>query len=65
MDVVWKVVTVFLNCRFTTFISFHDILHGFQACCGTVTASLEEKLLQQLMDMREEVLYSIFLELHK
>ena len=28
-------------------------------------ASLEAKLLQQLMEMREEVLYEIFLDLHK
>ena len=32
---------------------------------GTGTVSLESKLLQQLMVMREEVMYEILLDLHK
>ena len=50
----------------TTFhITSHDFLHGFRAGCGTGTATLEAKLLQKLAAMREEVLYVIFLDLHK
>ena len=41
------------------------MLHGFGAGCDTGTASLEAKLLQQLMAMRKEVLYQVFLELQK
>ena len=33
--------------------------------CGTGTATLEAKLLQKLAALREEVLYVIFLDMHK
>ena len=45
--------------------TFHDFLHGFRAGCGTGTITLEAKLLQQLATLRKEVLYMIFLDLHK
>ena len=45
--------------------TFHDALHGFRAGCGTGTATLEAKLLQQIAALREEVLYVIFLDLTK
>ena len=54
-----------INFPFTASIAFHDILHGFRAGCGTGTASLETKLVQQLMSMIEEFMYAIFLDLHK
>ena len=41
------------------------VCDGFRAGRGTGTATLESKLLQQLTDMREEVLYVIFLDLTK
>ena len=53
------------NLRFTSSITYHDALNGFRAGRGTGTATLESKLLQQLADMREEVLYVIFLDLTK
>ena len=62
---VWKVVVVVLNCRFTTSIAFHNIIHGFRSGCGTGTTSLKSKLLHQLTAMREEVLHTIFLDLNK
>ena len=62
---VWKVVAVILNCWLTDSITYHDFLHRFQAGRGTGTATLEVKLIQQLAAMREEVLYVIFLDLHK
>ena len=65
VEVMWKVVAVILNCRLTSSITFHDVLHGFRAGRGTGTATLEAKLLQQLAAMREEVLYMIFLDLTK
>ena len=46
-------------------VKFHDVLHGFWAGRGTMTAPLEANLLQQLTEMREDVLYEIFLELKK
>ena len=65
VEVMWKVVAAILNCRLTAFIIFHDFLHGFWAGCGTGTATLKAKLLQQLAALREEVLYMIFLDLQK
>ena len=64
-EVIWKVVTVIINSRLTTFIAFHGVLHGFWVGCSTGTTSLEAKLLQRLMAMSYEVLYEIFLDLHK
>ena len=65
MEVMWKVVAVILNRRFTSSITYHDALHGFRAGRGTGTATLEAKLIQQLAAMREEFLYVIFLDLTK
>ena len=48
-----------------TTITYHNFLHRFRAGRGTGTAILKANLLQQLADMREEVLYVIFLDLHK
>ena len=62
---MWKVVAEILNRRLTASITFHDFLHGFWAGRGTGTATLDAKLLQQLTALREEVLYVIFLDLHK
>ena len=65
VEVVWKVVAVILNLRVTSYISFHNVLHGFQAGRGMGTATLEAKLLQQLAAMMEDILYLVFLDLHK
>ena len=65
VEVMWKVVAVILNRRFTSSVTYHDTLLGFRAGRGTGTATLEAKLLQQLAAMREEVLYVILLDLTK
>ena len=65
VEVMWKVVAVILNRRFTASIAYHNFLHGFRAGHGTGTATLEAKLLHQLAALREEVMYVIFLDLHK
>ena len=65
VEVMWKVVAAILHRWLTTTITYHDALHGFRAGRGTGTATLEAKLLQQLANMREEVLYVIFLDLTK
>ena len=62
---MWKVVADILNSRLTAYITFHNFLHGFRAGCGTGTATIEAKLLHQLEVLRNEVLYVIFLDLHK
>ena len=65
VEVTWKLITVILHHRLTTGLKLHDVLHGFREGCGTGTATLEAKMLQQLAAMREEVLYVIFLDLTK
>ena len=62
---MWKVVAVILNFWLTSPIIFHSVLHGFRAGCRTCAATLEDKLIQQLAAMKEEVLYVIFLYLKK
>ena len=52
VEVMWKVVAVILNRRLTSSITFHDVLHEFQAGRGTGTATLEANLLRQLAVMR-------------
>ena len=64
LEVMWKVVAEILNHRLTASITFHKFIHGFRAGRGTGTTTLEAKLLQQLVALREEVLYVIFLDLH-
>ena len=65
VDVVWKVVAVILNHRITASITYHDFLHGYRSVRGTGAVTLEAKLIQKLEAMREQVLYFIFLDLHK
>ena len=65
VEVMWKVLAAILNRRFTASITYHDFLHGLREGCRTGTATLEAKLLYQLAALREEVLYVIFLDLHK
>ena len=40
VELMWKVVAVILNFRFTSSITFHDVLHGFRADRGTGSATL-------------------------
>ena len=62
---MWKVVAAILNRRLAASITFHDFLQIFRSGRSTGTATLEAKLIQQLEALREEVLYVIFLDLHK
>ena len=65
VDVMWKVVAEIFNQRLAASITYHDFLHGLWEGHGTGNATLEDKMLQQLAALREEVLYMIFLDLHK
>ena len=65
VEVMWKVVAAILNHWITASITYHDFLHGSQAGHGTGSTILKAKLLQQLAALRKEVLYVIFLDLHK
>ena len=54
-----------MNRRLTSDIMYHDVLHGSRAGRGMGTAALEAKILQQLMSMRETVLFEVLLYLKK
>ena len=58
-------VTGILHCHPAAVIQSHDNLHGFCMVRGTGTTPRESNMLQQLMAVREEVLYEICLDLHK
>ena len=45
VEVMWKVVAAILNRCFTASITYHEVLNGFRAGCGTGTATLEAKLI--------------------
>ena len=62
---IWKEIAILLNRRITAVILLHDRLHVFWAGRGTGNAALEVNLLQQLMAMREAVLFKVFLDLWK
>ena len=57
VEVMWKLVVEILNRQLTASITFHDFLYRFRVCCSTGTATVVSKLIQQLADVREEVLY--------
>ena len=59
---MWKELAEILNFWLTASI---DFLRGFWSGHGTGTTTIEAKLLHQLAALREEVLYVIFLDLHK
>ena len=40
VEVMWKVVAMILNRRFTSSITYHEALHGFREGRGTETATL-------------------------
>ena len=62
---MWKAVAVILNRRFTASITYHNSLHGFRAGRGMGNSTLEVKLLQQVESLREILIHTIFLDLHK
>ena len=65
VEVMWKTVAVILDHCFTVSITYQEPLHGFRAGRGMGTATLEVKLLQQVAALREEVIHTILLDLHK
>ena len=65
VEIIWKVVAVILNHRFIATITYHDSFHGFREGRGTGTATLEVKLIQKVVALREAVLRAIFLDPQK
>ena len=65
VEVIWNTVTEILNHCMMAAIQYHDTLNKLFTRIGKGYASLEDKLIQQLMAMREELIYEIFLDIHK
>ena len=65
VEVLWNTVTGVLNHRLRAEINFHDTLYGLRTGRCIRTTSLEVNLILNLTAIREEVLYKIFLYLHK
>ena len=65
VEVIWKTMSSLLNHRLTAAITFHGVLYSFLVGYGMGTATLHNKLIQQLTAMREEVLFEVFLDLQK
>ena len=65
VEVFWKTISGLINRRIGDAVRYQDTLHEFRAGRGTGTSSIEDKLLQQIIVMREEVLYDIFIYLNK
>ena len=65
MEVPWKSVSGVINLLINSAIAYHDVLHIFRVGRVTGTSSFESNLLQQMTEMREEVIYEVFLDLRK
>ena len=65
VEVIWKTVAVILDCYLEANISLHDVLHSYPDIQGASTAYFKATLLQHMTATREEVLYYIYLHLHK
>ena len=60
---MWKNVAGLIKHCFTSAIKLHDTLNGFWVDHRTRNSFPEDKTLQKLTSMREEVLYKILLNL--
>ena len=65
VEVLWKAISGIINCWISSSIQFHDTLHGFRAEIVTGITTLDAKLLQQIIAMREMFIHSIFFGLRK
>ena len=62
---MWKTVMVIVNRHMMAAIQLHETLHILCTVRSMGTDFLKDKLLHQLMALREEVLHDIFLDIHK
>ena len=65
VSLICETVARLLNHNINAAIMLHDVMHGFWAGCGTGTAALEAKMIQQTTAMREAVLFEVFLDFQK
>ena len=65
VEVFWKEVSVVANCWIGAEVDYQDMLNGYREGRGMRTTHLKVNLLQKLTEVREEVLYEVFLGLQK
>ena len=65
MEVVCKVCAAVVNFRIKQSMDLNNTLHGFRSGRGTGTATLEEKLVQQLTGIANEPLLQVSLDVQK
>ena len=65
VEVAWKVCTAVVNCWLNQRVVLHNALNGFRAGWGTGMAILEAKLDQQLAGLAHNLLFQVFLDIHK
>ena len=65
VDILHKALSEVVNWWIGAVVKFHDVLQGLRSGQRTGNAPLEAKLLQQLMAMREEVLYEVLIKIWK
>ena len=62
---IFKVISIIFDRCLEESIELHDVVQMFRVWRGTGTATLEAKILQEDTCMWKEVLYDIFIGLHK
>ena len=65
VEVLWKAISVIINCQILSSIQFHEALHSIHKGRGTGTATPEANMLQYLIAIMETVSHAIFLNLRK
>ena len=65
VEVMWKAIFSIINRQILSSIQFDDALHEFCVGRGMGTSTLEAKLIQKLIAMRETVLHYMLLKLRK
>ena len=65
IEVLWKVNVIIFGRLLEDSIEFNDILHGFRAKRGMGTATFKANLFQNIAGLYQEVLYEIFMDIHK
>ena len=62
---IFKVISIIIDRCLEESIELHDVVQMFRVWRGTGTATLEAKILQEITGMQKEVLYEIFISIHK
>ena len=65
VEVVWKVCAAVANCQMKWSVTLNDAFYKLRAGGGEGTATLEAKLVQQLVGIAHEPLFQVFLDVRK